>query len=115
MGMGFRDEIVAIHEAVPSRIAIHTDSVPWFSTYIMENWTTGPEAHLVMADRPVSRLGFNQYPWSSYTELVQYLGVEFIGLVHLVHAVLHPQSTEHERYSFKSRVYARSGHRFCLA
>ena len=67
--------------------------------------TTNPGAHLVMTDKANSRLGLNHYPSCSYTQFGPHLAVEFIGLVfHLVHTVLHLQSTEHERYSFKSCV-----------
>ena len=45
-----------------------------------KNRITGLEAHLVMADRTVSWLGFNRYPWCSYTKFGRHLGVEFIGL-----------------------------------
>ena len=61
-----------------------------FCGNFIKNRTTGPEAHLVRADRAVSRLGLNRYLWCSYTEFGQHLGVEFIGLViYLVHTVLY--------------------------
>ena len=70
-----------------------------------EDWTTGPEAHLVIADRAVSGLGFNRYPGSYYTEFDQTLDVERIGLlVHLLPIVLHIRSTDDLRYSFITGV-----------
>ena len=69
-----------------------------------KNKTTGPEVHLVMTDKAVSRLGFNRYPWCSYTEVGQHLGVQFVGLVvhlthtiHLIHLLL--LSTEQEHHT----------------
>ena len=44
-----------------------------------------------MADKAVSRLGFNRCPWCFYTTFGRHLCVEFIGLaVHLVYTVLLP-------------------------
>ena len=47
----------------------------------IKNRTTGLESRLAMADRAVSRLGLNRYPWCSYTGFGQRLGVEHIGVV----------------------------------
>ena len=66
------------------------------------------EAHLIMADRAVSWLGLNLSLGVPIQSLDVHLSVEFIDLlVHLVHRVLHLQSTEHEIYSFKTCVWIR--------
>ena len=42
-----------------------------------KNRTTGPEVHLVMADRTVRLFDFNRYPWCSYTKFGDGCGIHW--------------------------------------